>query len=210
MSGENSITVTGNLTADPELRFTPSGTAVANFTIASTPRTFDRQAGEYKDGETLFLRASIWREAAEYAAETLTKGTRVIAEGRLKPRSYETKTGEKRTAIELEVDELGVSLKFGPATVHRAQRAANQSADESAGEPAGVHPVDRLPISPREYADDDAWFGKIANPDGRGSLTPPDGQDMPAEEPVFKGLSLPPGTLTWNGHTAGPTNPGSS
>jgi single-strand DNA-binding protein len=213
MSGENSITVTGNLTADPELRFTPSGTAVANFTIASTPRTFDRQAGEYKDGETLFLRASVWREAAEYAGETLTKGTRVIAQGRLKPRSYETKAGEKRTMLELEIDEIGASLRFGPATLHRSPRADNHSADESAGEPAGeaagVHPVDLLPISPREYADDDAWFGKIANPDGRGAPTPPDG-NAPAEEPVFKRLSLPPGTLAWNGHTARPTTSGTS
>jgi single-strand DNA-binding protein len=216
MSGETSITVIGNLTADPELRFTPSGTAVANFTIASTPRTFDRQAGEYKDGETLFLRASVWREAAKHAAETLTKGTRVIAQGRLKPRSYETNTGEKRTVIELEIDEIGVSLKFGPATVHRAPGGNNQSADERAGEPAGepagVHPVDLLTVSPREYADDDAWFGKIANPDGRGSLapTPSEGQDVPGEEPVFKGLSLPPGTLTMNGHTAGPATSGAS
>jgi single-strand DNA-binding protein len=210
MSGENSITVTGNLTADPELRNTASGTAVANFTIASTPRTFDRQAGEYKDGETLFLHASVWREAAEYAAETLTKGTRVIAQGRLKPRSFETKTGERRTVLELEIDEIGASLRFGPATLHRSQRANNHSADESAGEPAGeaagVHPVDLLTVSPRAYADDDAWFGKIANPDGRGAPTPPDGH-APVEEPVFKGLSLPPGTLAWKGHTAGPATP---
>ncbi|ERI35199.1 single-stranded DNA-binding protein (plasmid) [Arthrobacter sp. TES] len=196
MSGENSITVTGNLTADPELRFA-TGTAVANFTIASTPRTFDREAGEYRDGETLFLRASVWREAAEYAAETLTKGTRVIAQGMLKPRSYETKTGEKRTVMELEIDEIGVSLKFGP-TVHRAQRANNHGAEEPAGEPGGVHPVDLLPISPRAYADDDAWFGKIANPEGRGAPAPLENGHAPAEEPVFKGLALPPGMLTGN------------
>ncbi|WP_139007407.1 single-stranded DNA-binding protein [Arthrobacter crystallopoietes] len=208
MSGENSITVTGNLTADPELRNTPSGTAVANFTIASTPRAFDRQAGGYKDGDTLFLRASVWREAAEYAAETLTKGTRVIAQGRLKPRSYETKTGEKRTILELEIDEIGVSLKFGPVTVHHAQRASNHGAAESAGEPAGVHPVDLLPISAREYADDDAWFGKIANPEGRGVPAPAENGHAPAEEPVFKGLALPPGMLTGNVPTPGPTTPG--
>ena len=218
MSGENSITVTGNLTADPELRFTPvsrefgktAGTPVANFTIASTPRTFDPVSKEWKDGETLFLRASVWREAAEYAAETLTKGTRVIAQGRLKPRSYETKTGEKRTLLELEIDELGVSLKFGPATVHRAQRANNHGADEPAGEPAGVHPVDLLPMSPRAYADDDAWFGKIANPEGRGKPAPQEDRNAPVEEPVFKGLSLPPGTLTWKGRIAGPTTPSTS
>ena len=110
MAGETTITVIGNLTNDPELRFTPSGSAVANFTIASTPRTFDRQSNEWKDGETLFLRASVWREAAENVAESLTKGMRVIVNGRLKSRSYETKEGEKRTVIELEVDEMRTAL----------------------------------------------------------------------------------------------------
>lgn len=122
MAGETTITVIGNLTNDPELRFTPSGSAVANFTIASTPRTFDRQSNEWKDGETLFLRASVWREAAENVAESLTKGTRVIAEGMLKSRSYETKEGEKRTVIELEVTEIGPSLKYANAKVNRTQR----------------------------------------------------------------------------------------
>lgn len=112
MAGETTITVIGNLTNDPELRFTPSGSAVANFTIASTPRTFDRQSNEWKDGETLFLRAAVWREAAENVAESLTKGMRVIVTGRLKSRSYETKEGEKRTVIELEVDEIGPSLRY--------------------------------------------------------------------------------------------------
>src|SRR4051812_48016586 len=123
MAGETTITVIGNLTNDPELRFTPSGSAVANFTIASTPRTFDRQSNEWKDGETLFLRASVWREAAENVAETLTKGTRVIVQGRLKSRSYETKEGEKRTVIELEVDEIGPSLRYASAKVTRTQRS---------------------------------------------------------------------------------------
>jgi single-strand DNA-binding protein len=122
MAGETTLTVIGNLVADPELRFTPSGSAVANFTIASTPRTFDRQANEWKDGETLFLRAGVWREAAENVAESLTKGMRVIVTGRLKSRSYETKEGEKRTIIELEVDEIGPSLKSATAKVNRAQR----------------------------------------------------------------------------------------
>lgn len=122
MSGETVITVIGNLTADPELRFTPSGSAVANFTIASTPRTFDRQSNEWKDGEPLFLRSSIWREAAENVAETLTKGMRVIAQGRLKSRSYDTKEGERRTVTELEVDEIGPSLRFASAKVTRTQR----------------------------------------------------------------------------------------
>jgi single-strand DNA-binding protein len=123
MSGETTITVIGNLTNDPELRFTPSGSAVANFTIASTPRTFDKQANEWKDGEALFLRASIWREEAENVAESLTKGMRVIVSGRLKSRSYETKEGEKRTVIELEVDEIGPSLRYAAAKVTRTQRS---------------------------------------------------------------------------------------
>jgi single-strand DNA-binding protein len=123
MAGETTITVIGNLTNDPELRFTPSGSAVANFTIASTPRTFDRQSNEWKDGETLFLRASVWREAAENVAESLTKGMRVIVSGRLKSRSYETKEDEKRTVIELEVDEIGPSLRYASAKVNRTQRS---------------------------------------------------------------------------------------
>ena len=126
MAGETTITVVGNLTNDPELRFTPSGSAVANFTIASTPRTFDRQSNEWKDGETLFLRASVWREAAENVAESLTKGTRVIVSGRLKSRSYETKEGEKRTVMELEVDEIGPSLRYANAKVNRTQRSGGQ------------------------------------------------------------------------------------
>ncbi|WP_306874248.1 single-stranded DNA-binding protein [Arthrobacter bambusae] len=120
MAGETTITVIGNLTADPELKFSPSGSAVANFTVASTPRTFDRQSNEWKDGETLFLRASVWREAAENVAESLTKGMRVIVSGRLKSRSYETKEGEKRTVIEIEVEEVGPSLRY--AKVNRTQR----------------------------------------------------------------------------------------
>jgi single-strand DNA-binding protein len=126
MAGETTITVVGNLTNDPELRFTPSGSAVANFTIASTPRTFDRQSNEWKDGETLVLRASVWREAAENVAESLTKGMRVIVSGRLKSRSYETKEGEKRTVIELEVDEIGPSLRYANAKVNRTQRSGGQ------------------------------------------------------------------------------------
>jgi single-strand DNA-binding protein len=126
MAGETTITVIGNLTNDPELRFTPSGSAVANFTIASTPRTFDRQSNEWKDGETLFLRASVWREAAENVAESLTKGMRVIVSGRLKSRSYETKEGEKRTVIELDVDEIGPSLRYANAKVNRTQRSGGQ------------------------------------------------------------------------------------
>ena len=120
MAGETIITVVGNLTADPELRYTQTGLAVANFTIASTPRTFDRAANDWKDGEALFLRASCWREFAEHVAGSLTKGSRVVATGRLKQRSYETKEGEKRTAIELEIDEIGPSLRYATAQVTRA------------------------------------------------------------------------------------------
>ena len=120
MAGETIITVVGNLTADPELRYTQSGLAVANFTIASTPRNFDRASNEWKDGEALFLRASCWREFAEHVAGSLTKGTRVVATGRLKQRSYETKEGEKRTSIELEIDEIGPSLRYANATITRA------------------------------------------------------------------------------------------
>ncbi|SIT85789.1 single-stranded DNA-binding protein [Microbacterium sp. RU33B] len=120
MAGETIITVVGNLTADPELRYTQNGLPVANFTIASTPRTFDRQANEWKDGEALFLRASVWREFAEHVAGSLTKGSRVIATGRLKQRSYQDREGNQRTSIELEIDEIGPSLRYATAQVTRA------------------------------------------------------------------------------------------
>ena len=128
MAGDTTITVIGNLTADPELRFTPSGAAVANFTVASTPRMFDRQSNEWKDGEALFLRCNIWREAAENVAESLTKGMRVIAQGRLVQQSYETREGEKRTVVELQVDEIGPSLKYASAKVTRAERGGGRPA----------------------------------------------------------------------------------
>jgi single-strand DNA-binding protein len=123
VAGDTTITVVGNLTADPELRFTPSGAAVANFTVASTPRIYDRQSGEWKDGEALFLRCNIWREAAENVAESLTRGSRVIVSGRLKQRSYETREGEKRTVVEVEVDEIGPSLRYATAKVNKASRS---------------------------------------------------------------------------------------
>ncbi len=123
MAGDTVITVVGNLTADPELRFTPSGAAVANFTVASTPRTFDKNSNEWKDGEALFLRCSVWRQAAENVAESLQRGTAVIVQGRLKQRSFETKEGEKRTVYELDVDEVGPSLKFATAKVTKASRS---------------------------------------------------------------------------------------
>ena len=122
MAGETTITVIGNLTDDPELRFTPSGAAVAKFRVASTPRTLDRASGEWKDGEPLFLACSVWRQAAENVAESLQRGTRVIVTGRLKSRSYETKEGEKRTVIEMEVDEVGPSLRYATAKVNKTQR----------------------------------------------------------------------------------------
>ena len=126
MAGETVITVVGNLTDDPELRFTPSGAAVANFTVASTPRTFDRQTNEWKDGDALFMRCSIWRQSAENVAESLTRGMRVIVSGRLRQRSYETKEGEKRTVVELDVEEIGPSLKYATAKVTKANRPGGQ------------------------------------------------------------------------------------
>jgi single-strand DNA-binding protein len=124
MAGDTTVTVIGNLTADPELRFTPSGAAVASFTVASTPRTFDRQSGEWKDGEALFLRCNIWRQAAENVAESLTRGARVIVNGRLKQRSFETREGEKRTVVELDVDEIGPSLRYATAKVNKVSRGS--------------------------------------------------------------------------------------
>src|SRR5690349_23154438 len=120
MAGETIITVVGNLTGDPELRFTPSGAAVANFTIASTPRTFDRQTNEWKDGDTLFLNCAVWRQAAENVAESLQKGMRVIVQGRLKSRTYETREGERRTVFEVDVEEIGPALKYATAKVTRS------------------------------------------------------------------------------------------
>ena len=123
MAGETVITVVGNLVDDPELRFTPSGAAVANFRIASTPRTFDKQTNEWKDGDALFLTCSVWRQAAENVAESLQKGMRVVVQGRLKSRQYETREGEKRTVFEIDVDEVGPSLKYATAKVTRTQRS---------------------------------------------------------------------------------------
>ncbi|MET3450655.1 MULTISPECIES: single-stranded DNA-binding protein [Curtobacterium] len=139
MAGETVITVVGNLTADPELRYTQNGLAVANFTIASTPRTFDRQANEWKDGDALFLRASVWREFAEHVAGSLTKGSRVIAQGRLRQRSYQDREGQQRTSIELEVDEIGPSLRYATAQVTRAAGGSGSGRGQVGGgnAPAG-------------------------------------------------------------------------
>ena len=119
MAGETPITLIGNLTADPELRFTPSGAAVANFTVASTPRTFDRQTNEWRDGDSMFLNCAVWRQYAENVAESLQKGMRVVVSGRLKSRSYETREGEKRTVFEVDVDEIGPALRYATAKVNR-------------------------------------------------------------------------------------------
>jgi len=137
MAGDTVITVVGNLTGDPELRFTPSGAAVANFTVASTPRSFDKQSNEWKDGDTLFMRCSVWREAAENVAESLTKGMRVLVQGRLVQRSYETREGEKRTVVELQVDEVGPSLRYASAKVTRAQRSGGGGGGFSGGGASG-------------------------------------------------------------------------
>jgi single-strand DNA-binding protein len=133
MAGDTVITVIGNVTADPELRFTTSGAAVANFTVASTPRAFDRESGEWRDGEALFLRCNIWREAAENVAESLTRGARVIVSGRLKQRSFETQEGEKRTVVELEVDEIGPSLRYATAKVNKVSRGSGGGASSARG-----------------------------------------------------------------------------
>ena len=135
MAGETTITIVGNLTDDPELRFTPSGAAVANFTVASTPRNFNKQTNEWEDGEAMFLRCSIWRQAAENVAESLQRGMRVVVQGRLKARTYETREGEKRTVFEIEVEEIGPSLKFATAKVNRVSRSGGGSYS-GGGQPA--------------------------------------------------------------------------
>jgi single-strand DNA-binding protein len=147
MAGDTPITIVGNLTADPELRFTPSGAAVANFTVASTPRQFDRQTNEWKDQETLFMRCSIWREAAENVAESLTRGTRVVVTGRLVSRSWDSPEGEKRTVMEMQADEIGPSLKYATAKVTKAQRGSGGGGgggtwggNQGGGQPQGGQP----------------------------------------------------------------------
>jgi single-strand DNA-binding protein len=155
-AGDTTITLIGNLVDDPELRFTPSGAAVAKFRVASTPRYLDRTTNEWKDGESLFLQCNIWRQAAENVAESLTKGMRVILTGRLKQRSYETKEGEKRTVFEVEVDEVGPSLRNATAKVTRTQRAAGGGA----AAPAAV-----------DSFNDDPWAAASTSPAGGGWAT---------------------------------------
>ena len=156
MAGETVITVVGNVTDDPELKFTPSGAAVANFTVASTPRTFDRQSNEWKDGETLFMRCSVWREAAENVAESLAKGNRVIVQGRLVQRSFETREGEKRTVVEMQVDEVGPSLRYATAKVNRTQRQGGNGGGGFSGGGGGGY-------SPAGGSDNDPWASAPAS-----------------------------------------------
>lgn len=167
MAGDTTITVVGNLTADPELRFTPSGAAVANFTVASTPRIYDRQSGEWKDGEALFLRCNIWREAAENVAESLTRGSRVIVTGRLKQRSFETREGEKRTVVEVEVDEIGPSLRYATAKVNKASRSGGGGGGFGGGSRQQSAPASSAPA-------DDPWGSASASSSfGGGDDEPP-------------------------------------
>lgn len=148
MSNETTVTVTGNLTADPELRWTQNGLAVANFTVAATPRLYDKQTGEWKDGDPLFMRCSAWREMGEHIAESLTKGARVVVVGSLKQKSYETKEGEKRTSIELDVEDIGTSLKYHVATpVKKGSKTESNSND-----------VWAVPAGSVEIAEDDTPF----------------------------------------------------
>jgi single-strand DNA-binding protein len=176
MAGETVITVVGNLVDDPELRFTPSGAAVANFRIASTPRTFDRQTNEWKDGDALFLSCSVWRQAAENVAESLQRGMRVIVQGRLKQRSYETREGEKRTVIELEVDEVGPALKYATAKVTRTTRQGGGGGYSGGGSQGG--------------GGDDPWAtpapsqgGGQGGQGGQGGSYGGGGQSAPANDP---------------------------
>jgi single-strand DNA-binding protein len=157
MAGETIITVVGNLTGDPELRYTQNGLAVANFTIASTPRNFDRATNDWKDGDALFLRASVWREFAEHVAGSLTKGSRVVATGRLKQRSYETKEGEKRTSIELEVDEIGPSLRYATAQVTRAASSREGGGGARGGAQSQVAEEPWAASPPAAAASGDVW-----------------------------------------------------
>ncbi len=153
MAGDTQITVVGNLTGDPELRFIQSGAAVVNFTVASTPRTFDRQSNEWKDGDTLFMRCSLWREAAENAAESLTKGMRVVVTGRLVARSWEA-NGEKRTVMEMQVDEVGPSLRYATAKVTRTPRTGGQGGGGFSGGGQGGGGYANAPAG---GADNDPW-----------------------------------------------------
>ncbi|MFL6107210.1 MAG: single-stranded DNA-binding protein [Marmoricola sp.] len=192
MAGETIITVVGNLTGDPELRFTPSGAAVANFTIASTPRTFDRQTNEWKDGDTLFLNCSVWRQAAENVAESLQRGMRVVAQGRLKARSYETREGEKRTVMEMDVEEVGPSLKYATAKVTRATRTSGGGGGGFSGgdDPWASQPA--APAAPQQGGG--SWGGQQGGGQPGGAPQGGNGGQQPAGDPwaVPGGSEEPP------------------
>jgi len=170
MAGDTVITVVGNLVDDPELRFTPSGAAVANFRIASTPRTFDRQSNEWKDGEALFLSCAVWRQAAENVAESLQKGMKVIVQGRLKQRSYETREGEKRTVVELEVDEVGPALTFATAKVSRVSRSGGGGGYSGGGQGGGQGGGGQS--RPQQSAGNDPWATPASQGGGQGGGAP--------------------------------------
>jgi single-strand DNA-binding protein len=187
MAGDTLITVIGNLTADPETRFTPSGAQVTNFTVASTPRSFDKNANEWKDGDTLFLACSVWRDQAEHVAESLHRGTRVIVQGRLKQRSYETSSGEKRTVFELDVEEVGPSLRSASAEVRKGQRS---------GAPAVTGQVQNPPAGGwGNTSEPDPWArpaapaapprGPAGGWEGQGSSAPQRGAEQSYDEPPF-------------------------
>ncbi|MCW2782784.1 MAG: single-strand binding protein [Marmoricola sp.] len=196
MAGETLITVVGNLTGDPELRFTPSGAAVANFTIASTPRNFDRQTNEWKDGDTLFLNCSVWRQAAENVAESLQRGMRVVAQGRLKARSYETREGEKRTVMELDVEEVGPSLKYATAKVTKATRSSGGGGGFGGDDPWASGAASAAPQGGGQPAAQGAgWGAPQSAPQGGGQPAAPQqggswggqqggGQSAPAQNPA--------------------------
>lgn len=177
MAGEPVVTIVGNLTGDPELRFAPSGAAVANFTVASTPRTFDRQSNEWKEGETLFMRCSIWRDPAENVAESLTRGMRVIVNGRIKSRSYE-KDGVKHTVIEMDVDEVGPSLRYANAKVNKVTRAGAQEQQwggQATGDPwaspqqqSTAPPQQQQPTPPQQWGGQQGQYQQSAPPQQQG------------------------------------------
>jgi single-strand DNA-binding protein len=179
MAGETVITVVGNLTDDPELRFTPSGAAVANFTVASTPRTLNKQTNEWEDGEAMFLRCSVWRQAAENVAESLQKGARVIVQGRMRARTWETREGEKRTSFEIDVDEIGPSLRWATAKVAKAGRSSGGGGygASGGGQPAGGDPW-ATPAAPQ-------GGGGAPAPSGGGGQDPWGAPGVSSDEPPF-------------------------
>jgi single-strand DNA-binding protein len=172
MAGETQITLVGNLTADPELRYTQAGAAVASFTVASTPKTVDKQSGQWKDGDALFLRCSVWREFAEHVSKSLTKGMRVIAQGRLRQRSYQDREGNNRTSYELDIDEVGPSLRYATAAVARAPRSGGSQPAGGAFGAAQVQPP-RNDAAARQAANERGWGATVD--DGWNSSTPIDG-----------------------------------